>query len=245
MSRRTQAVLLLVVGAAVLRASTGELYLRYVKSGLRPLLIVGGIVLVITALMTLWHELTGRTADADGHGHPPGDGHGHGGTGSRAAWLLVVPLFGMLLITAPALGSYAATHDGTVTPVLTTVGTLPAGDPVRMRVVEYASRAAYGHSGTLAGRQVALTGFVATDPSGHPFLARMLLRCCAADAGPVKVGLTGQVPGGVKPDVWLEVTGRYSPTRVTDRINGGVIPYLDVTAWRVVAAPSRPYESPQ
>jgi uncharacterized repeat protein (TIGR03943 family) len=238
-SRRAQAVVLLLVGVAVLRASTGELYLRYVKSGLRPLLIIGGLVLMGTAVMTLWHEITGRASPDDS------DDHGHGGGGSRAAWLLVVPLFGMLLITAPALGSYAATHDGTVTPVLTKVGALPAGDPVRMRVVEYASRAAYGHGGTLVGRQVELTGFVATDSSGRPFLARMLLRCCAADAGPVKVGLTGQVPAGVKPDSWLEVTGRYSPTMATDRINGGVIPYLDVTAWRVVAAPSRPYESPQ
>jgi uncharacterized repeat protein (TIGR03943 family) len=233
-----QALVLLLVGVAVLRASAGDLYLRYVKSGLRPLLVAGGLVLVATAAMSLWHEVRGRAADQDGD-----DGHGHTHHhGSRAAWLLVFPVFGMLLIAPPALGSYAATHDGSVVQVLSVVKPLPAGDPVPMKVFEYAGRAAYGHGKGLSGRLVQLTGFLYTDGQGRQYLARMVLTCCAADAGPVKVALSGQVPADLKPDTWVQVTGRYDPRTMKDGINGAVIPYLEVTAVQPVQQPKNSYE---
>ncbi|MET0426462.1 MAG: TIGR03943 family protein [Actinoplanes sp.] len=56
MSRLTQAVLLLLFGGAILRASLTDLHLRYVKEGMRPFLIAAGLVLVIAAVMTLWHS---------------------------------------------------------------------------------------------------------------------------------------------------------------------------------------------
>jgi uncharacterized repeat protein (TIGR03943 family) len=236
-----QALVLLLVGVAVLRASAGDLYLRYVKSGLRPLLVAGGAVLVVAAAMSLWHELRGRAGDDnadDGHGH---DGHAHH-HGSKTAWLLLLPVFGMLLIAPPALGSYAAAHDGSTVQALTAIHPLPPGDPVRMRVFEYASRAAYSHGQGLVGREVKLTGFVYTDAAGRQYLARMVLTCCAADAGPAKVALAGSVPAGLKPDTWVDVTGRYDPRKTTDPINGATIPYLDVTAIHPVRAPNNTYE---
>ena len=42
MNRQAQAVVMLLVGGAVLRASLTDLYLRYVKQGLRPFLIAAG-----------------------------------------------------------------------------------------------------------------------------------------------------------------------------------------------------------
>jgi putative membrane protein len=235
-----QAVVLLLVGVAVLRASTGDLYLRYVKGGLRPLLLAGGAVLVLTAVMTLWHDLRGRADDHDHGGHDQG-GHDHA-HGSKAAWLLVLPVLGMLLIAPPALGSYAATHNGSAVQVLSVIHPLPPGDPVRMTVFQYASRAAYSHGAGLTGREVELTGFVYTDSHGQPYLARMVLTCCAADAGPAKVALTGAVPTGLKPDTWLEVTGRYDPKTQVDPVNGALVPYLNVTAVHPVTAPKDPYE---
>jgi uncharacterized membrane protein YcgQ (UPF0703/DUF1980 family) len=71
----------------------------------------------------------------------------------------------------------------------------------------------------------------------------MILTCCAADARPVKVGLTGQVPTDLKADTWLEVTGRYTAKSVKDQINGETIPYLDVVDLQQVTAPNEQYES--
>ena len=39
MNRQAQAVVMVLLGGAVLRISVGDLYLRYVKAGLRPFLL--------------------------------------------------------------------------------------------------------------------------------------------------------------------------------------------------------------
>jgi len=86
-NRQAQAVVLLLVGGAILRASVTDLYLRYVKEGLRPFLIAAGVLLVAAAAATLWYELRSRReADHD-------DGHGHAHGEPRVAWLLVLPVF--------------------------------------------------------------------------------------------------------------------------------------------------------
>jgi len=214
----------------VLRASLTDLYLRYVKQGLRPFLIAAGLLLVIAGVMTLWYEFRG-TKD-DGHSHP-----------LRAAWLLLMPALALLLVVPPALGSYAAGRTGTSLPPVSGFGPMPAGDPAKISVLEYASRAVHDHGRSLGERRVRMTGFLAQGADGQPYLARMTLTCCAADARPVKVALTGQVPTGLKPDTWLEVTGRYSGRSEKDPINGETIPYLDVLDYRQVRIPSEQYQS--
>jgi putative membrane protein len=52
-NRQAQGVVLFVVGGAVLWASLTDLYLRYVKAGLRPLLVVAGVVLIAAAIATV------------------------------------------------------------------------------------------------------------------------------------------------------------------------------------------------
>ena len=123
------------------------------------------------------------------------------------------------------------------------IAPLPAGNPVRLTVIDYADRAVYDHGRSLAGRTVTLTGFVAFDQAGAPYLVRMLLNCCAADAQPVKVGLTGGVPPVLQPDSWLEVTGTYTAEQAKDPVNGGAIPFVEVGQARPVPPPADPYES--
>jgi uncharacterized repeat protein (TIGR03943 family) len=238
MNRQAQAVVLLLVGGAILRASVTDLYLRYVKEGLRPFLIAAGVLLVAAAVATLWYELRpGRRADAhDGHD----DGHGH--AEPRVAWLLVLPVFALLLVAPPALGSYAANRAGTALQETSDFPPLPPGDPVTVSVVDYATRAVYDDGKSLAGRRVQVTGFVMVGDDGAPYLARMTLSCCAADARPVKIGLDGAVPTGLAADSWLEVVGRYTSRSTKDSVNDGVIPYLEVEEARQIAAPTNQYE---
>jgi putative membrane protein len=70
----------------------------------------------------------------------------------------------------------------------------------------------------------------------------MALSCCAADAQPVKVGLTGRVPPVLQPDSWLTVVGTYTPEHAEDPVNGRRIPYLDVSLATVVPVPHDPYD---
>ncbi|WP_329364412.1 TIGR03943 family putative permease subunit [Streptomyces sp. NBC_01483] len=258
MNRQAQAAVLFLVGAAVLHAGLTDLYLRYVKAGLRPLLLAAGVVLIVAALATVWYERRpAKTSKAElhtGHGngdgderedrHEDGDGHGHGHVHRepRVAWLLVLPLFALILVSPPALGSYSAMHAGTALQAPLAYPSLPATDPLPLGVVDYAGRAAYDHGRTLAHRRVAVTGFVALAKDGTPYLVRMALNCCAADAQPVKIGLTGHIPPVLQPDTWLQVTGTYTARQTKDPVNDGRIPFLDVIAAKPVPTPHDPYD---
>ncbi|MER7458861.1 TIGR03943 family protein [Micromonospora sp. NPDC126480] len=253
MNRQAQACIMILFGGAVLRASLTDLYLRYVKEGLRPFLIAASLLLIVTGVMTLWYELRPAAAapatdsGAQGPstdtapGHDDHDHHDH--HGPRVAWLLLLPVLGLLLVAPPALGSYAAGQAGTA---LTAdqdydYPPLPAGDPAKTSVLDYASRALFDKGQSLGGRRVLLTGFIAPGPAGEPILARMIMSCCAADGRPVKVGMTGNVPDGLDNDTWVEVTGRYSERVGRDPVNDEEIPYLDVESWRQVKQPANPY----
>ncbi|PBC65582.1 TIGR03943 family protein [Streptomyces sp. Tue6028] len=314
MNRQAQAAVLFLVGAAVLHAGATDLYLRYVKAGLRPMLLGAGVVLIAAAVATVWYEMRGRgapwrkgaraahgagyvheaghaesgqeraaadadrdgsrhgrtaadadgggsrhertaiDADADGHGHGNGngqtaqdsnghaDGHGHSHREPLVSWLLVLPLLALILVAPPALGSYSALRTGTALQKPLAYPPLGHRDPLPMSLVDYAGRAAYDHGRSLTGRHIRITGFVALDHAGTPYLVRMALNCCAADAQPVKIGLTGRIPPVLRPDGWLEVTGTYTGRRSKDPVNGGVIPFLDVSSAKPVQSPRDPYD---
>ncbi|MFI8305322.1 TIGR03943 family putative permease subunit [Streptomyces sp. NPDC085927] len=260
MNRQAQAALLFLLGATVLHAGLTDLHLRYVKAGLRPLLLLCGAVLVVTALATVWYEWReasgkrdrdgsgdgGEGGDGDGGESGDGDGGGHdhdrGHHEPRVSWLLALPVLALILVAPPALGSYSATHTGTALQKPLGFPELPAGGTLRLGVGEYAARAVYDDGRDLRDRPIEITGFVALDPSGVPYLVRISLNCCAADGLPVKIALTGEVPPVLQPDAWLEVTGTYSPRRTKDPVNDGPVPYFEVTSAKPVPTPNDPYD---
>lgn len=227
---QAQAALLFLLGATVLHAGLTDLHLRYVKAGLRPLLLLSGAVLIVTAAATVWYEWR----------RPPHPGESH--REPRVSWLLALPLFALILVAPPALGSYSATHTGTALQKPLGFPGLPARGPLRLGVGEYAARAVYDDGRHLSDRPISITGFVAMSGTGAPYLVRMGLNCCAADAQPVKIALTGEIPPVLRPDTWLEVTGTYTPRRTKDPVNDGPVPYFEVTRATPVPAPSDPYD---
>ena len=240
MNRQAQAVVMLLFGGAVVKASVTDMYLRYVKEGLRPFLVAAGALLIAAAVMTLWYELRGHAAE-------PGDddGHGHAHHEPRVGWLLILPVLGLLLVAPPALGSYAAGQSGTVLSAQNAGSDyppLPPGDPVPVGLLDYASRAAFDEGRSLAGRDVQLTGFVTPGPGGEPMLARIVLSCCAADGRPIKVGMTGDAPAGLAADTWVQVVGRYTARLAKDPVNSATVPYLEVRSWQEITPPKQRYE---
>lgn len=255
MNRQAQAVVMLLLGGAVVKASVTDMYLRYVKEGLRPFLIAAGIVLILAAVMTLFYDLRPRPAwPKHGTDRPrrhgedaehEGPGHG-GGTHHepRVGWLLILPVLGLLLVAPPALGSFAAGQAGTAlaNQQISDYPPLPKGDPAKITVLDYASRAVFDKGVSLGDRSVQLTGFLAAGPDGQPILARMILSCCAADGRPIKLGMDGNAPGGLAADTWVEVVGRYTDRTTTDTVNGETIPYITVETWRQIPPPRQQYE---
>ena len=113
MTRRDlEAVVLLLVGGALLKSGLDGGYVAYLRVGMRPFLLATGAVLAVVALLELArvveHE---RERERD---------HGHGG-GSRVGWLLAAPVLALLLLAPPPLGSEAAARSGTA------LGSAPAG----------------------------------------------------------------------------------------------------------------------
>jgi uncharacterized repeat protein (TIGR03943 family) len=247
LNRQAQAVVMLLLGGAVVRAGLTGLYLRYVKAGLRPLLIAAGVLLIVAAVMTLWYELrpAAPSADETHHHETDDDGHGHGRHEPRIGWLLMLPVLGLLLVVPPALGSFSAAQAGSVLSAPSSgsdYAALPAGDPVSVGLLDYASRAVFDGGKSLTGRDVKLTGFVAPGADGKPMLARIIMTCCAADARPVKVALSGDVPTGLPANAWVSIVGTYVPSSTRDPVNQAVVPYVAVRTWQQISAPDQPYE---
>lgn len=259
---RPQGVLLILCGAALLRiALFSELYLRYVKEGLRPYLVISGVALIVLGLVGMisrdedededkyghghGHEYEVQDEDAHeahaGHGQDTHAGHDHDHTRNpRIAWLLTAPALALLLFPPPALGSYSAGREEARVAAQGT-GTfpeLPAGDPVDLTLGAFASRAEWDTGASMKNRTVRLTGFVTRDDDGTWYIARLLVTCCAADAQALKVRIRdADAPAA---DVWVTVTGTWHPTGKPG--SDAARPVLDAASVKRVPAPSDPYE---
>ena len=349
MRKDAQAVLLLLIGGTLLKISFAGTYVRYVKAGQLPLLLIAGVVLIVIAGVTLWQVIRAPKAHAPvevsddasfedlapgqreplesvvfaepvevapklsalrdtpepvptlaslresapaetqhltyreftpgelvavpvhhrvGHDRAPRAGgvhepgarlpqrpapadddtdvvHGHAHGEPKIAWLLLLPALALLLFAPPALGSYQASRNGTALSAQANSDfpPLPEGDPVRISMLDYAGRAVFDQGRSLQGRRVTLSGFIIAGPNGQPYLARMIVTCCAADARPVKVGLAGDLPSSLKPDEWIEVEGSYVDRSDKDPVNAELVPFIQVSAIHDIAAPKQQYES--
>ncbi len=251
MSREAQGLLVTLLGSAVLRVSLTDVYLRYVKAGLRPYLLIAAVLLIAVGVVSLWRDTiarrpsseargtAGRTRAAGGeHEHDHAE-HDHA-RGPAVAWLLALPILAIFGVAPPALGAYSAGRSNAVIGKPETgFAPLPAGDPVETTLSDYAGRAVWDKGRSMAGRSMRLRGFVTTRREGGYYLTRMTIACCAADSRPVKVAVSG-ASGAFPADSWIEVTGRYTPG-----LDGGVgerIPRILVTGVREITPPREPYE---
>ncbi|MFF2194581.1 TIGR03943 family putative permease subunit [Streptomyces sp. NPDC058157] len=255
-----QPLLLVITGTGLLHTTVrSDVYLRYVKEGLRPYLVASGILLVALGLAGLGTELLRRLRqppedyteacdehdqdqdqDQDqGHGHDDGHGHEHGhGGATHVAWLLAVPALTLMFAAPPALGSYTASRDGAAARVEHSAykNPLPDAPVAPLALEEFIGRSVNG-PGTLRGREVRLLGFVSAgkDPDTW-YLNRLKLSCCAADARTLRV----EVHGAEAPDddSWVEVTGVWRGDRVTAE---NPVPAMKADAVKPVGQPLNPY----
>lgn len=238
MRRAGQNVSLLATGVALLWITiAGDEYLNYVRPGFRLLLI--GADAVLCALGG-----AGLVRDWRRHGEEPsGGGHDHGRC-PRVAWLILLPSIAIFAVAPSALGSFTASRAlSQAAPSVGAsrgFGALSSSGPARISLTEFTARAFQARSGhdTLTGRQVVLTGFAVPAGPDRWLLVRLRMTCCAADAVPMRIAITG-VPAPAA-DSWAQVTGTWSPAWA--RIHDVDTPRLDATAVRRIGKPSDSYE---
>ncbi|MFF0116977.1 TIGR03943 family putative permease subunit [Streptomyces prasinus] len=239
MRRPFQTALLVLSGVGLLRVSLfTDLYLRYVKEGMRPLLIASGALLILLGVADAVSYA--RRREGDEHADHDDGGHGHSHSGApRAAWLLFLPALSLLFYAPPALGAYTAsrqppqavTHEDDFDP-------LPAASPLPMTLSDFTRRVQQDRTQVIEGRTVLLTGFVTSGKGGDSwYLNRLLISCCAADAQSVKVRIhrTPAPPA----NTWVAVTGTWHPGGTLGTSSAPVA--LDARAVEKVTKPANAY----
>ena len=241
MTLGTQNMLVLFIGLLVIRLVVTKGHLSYVRPGLGVLLLIAGGVMTIVSGITLWTAAEGSLRRKEIH-----PGHGRG-----AGWLLLLPLFALMVVEPAPLGAYAAGFRSAQIPTVEANAEFPPLPPavegaVPLPLNHFAARALYGEREDLEDVPVRLTGFVASDPvvPGGFALTRFVVGCCAADAVPVQIFVHGSGPPPPA-DTWLEVDGIWQPPSEPippDRIQLAKV-HVTSLGMRVVEQPEQPYES--
>ncbi|WP_405875462.1 MULTISPECIES: TIGR03943 family putative permease subunit [unclassified Streptomyces] len=235
MKRHVQVLLLVLTGLGLLHAALfSDLYLRYVKEGLRPVLIASGVLLLLLGMAGAALD----RAEPEDHGHAHGHDHS---TVPRIAWLLFLPALSLLLHAPPALGAYtAARANNKAVQKEQRFDPLPATTPVPMTLTDFTARVQQDPEQAIKGRNVRMTGFVTPAGQGAGwYLTRIIFTCCAADSQSVKVRMYGTPV--LPANTWVAVTGTWHPRGTlgtksataaldihrTERINPPVNAYTD------------------
>lgn len=172
-------------------------------------------------------------------------------------WLvLLIPLVAASILSPAAL-SNSTLQNRQLDP--TTAGAIPMptwnstnpeatkaildSDPNQAAPVEVTDLITLSHSpsqvGAFDGRKVRVVGLF-NSQKGDPRLVRWIMWCCAADAQPASVLLTGNTKGDWKDEQWLEVTG----TAKFPSTLGHVVPEIEVDSIKPTSEPDEPYLSP-
>lgn len=241
MRRNVAGLVVVFVGAALVQLATSNTYLRYVKPGMRWMLLAAGVILVVLAVADVLAD-TRKKPGGEKHEHAD-DGHGHGHLLPRAAWLLVIPVFALLVVDPPALGADAAQRQSPVAakPVAPKGNSFlgestKGGPPVPLAVRDYAVWAVWEKE-SMKGRSFQLTGFVTPGKNGVWYVSRIGLTCCVADGTAFMVEARGQQ--APPKNQWVTVTGEWAePTKRAD----GDVAALTVTGVQTVTPPANQYE---
>lgn len=238
MKSTTQAVLLTLTGAVLLRLAMGDVYLRYVNTWMRWPLVACGVILILLSIGHLWGPGAQSEEDGDCEDEDEVEQHAHV---SSAAWLLFLPSIVVFLVAPPALGAYLAERNTSLVAEPTAgerkaaLTPLPATDPAPVSVTEFFVRARYDQGLTLVGRSVEMVGFVSLDGDGNWYVTRFGINCCAADATPTRVRAIGaEAPPR---DQWVRVVGVWVEGSGTKGV-----PAIDVSEVEHVQAPRVEYE---
>jgi uncharacterized repeat protein (TIGR03943 family) len=204
---QTRSLLLMVLGATAVWLWWSGQALNYVRPGLAPWVLAGGVIMGLLGLLPPLGLLGKETAAGQTSGH-----HQHRG---RVGWLLLVPVLVVMLVQPAALGSYAVSGRAAV-PGGGDGGFDPLAAPVRgavpMSMAEFVTRAVRDPAQSLAGVRVRLVGFVAPSEGkeGGYRLTRFVIFCCAADAEALQAVVRGDATPRAR-DQWLEVEGTWLP----------------------------------
>ena len=244
MNRDVQDTLLALLGATVLAIGITDVHLRYVKPSMQPLLIAAGAILLLVGLWDASRDRAEGTpataADAATDEDSAGAHVHHADHAPRSAWLLLLPVLVLSLVTPAALGSFSADRAPSRPPArVAAYPELPADrdGAVDLSLASYTARVAYDEQ-SLEDRRIRLSGFVSRQGDTWS-VTRIGLSCRAADGVPVRVRVVGGA-GAPPVDSWVEVTGTAAPLQSDG--DGSTTAGVVADDVRSIPAPANPYQ---
>jgi uncharacterized repeat protein (TIGR03943 family) len=168
--------------------------------------------------------------------------------------VLLIPLVAAATLSPDALSSTTLANRGLLNSTAGAVPLLSADDQQNVKAalsadpnqpvpVEVTDLITLSHSPaqmqSFVGRKVRSVGFV-VNQGGTPKLVRWIMWCCAADAQPASVQLTGNLSTPLKDNAWYEVDG----TAQFPSTLGQVVPRIEVDTIKPTEEPDEPYLSP-
>ncbi len=220
-TRDVGAVILVLVGGAILRISAGDTYLRYVKESLRPWLLVSGSVLVLLGLLSLvdvWRA--GAHPSAMPRGTPPATAEpsstrtstGTTDHGAPARRVAPAPAGARAVPRRPARARRLPGRTGAAVGGGTAADSefppLPSGRSGAGHPRDYAARAVWDDGRSLDGSTVALTGFVSAARAGGWYLTRLGAHLLRRRRHATKVTVV-DAPYDPPADTWVTLTGQW------------------------------------
>lgn len=231
MKREAQNLLLLVVGATLVKIALDGSYLRYVKASLQPYLLISGCVIVLLGAIAIARDIRAGRATPDPHSES-----------SRPYWMLLVPAAALLFLAPPALstGAIPATGPELVSATAPNRPLPPVTEDTPTMPLRELVQRAHRSPDTLRDRTITTAGFALPNESGTGFdLGQLAIACCAADGQLLILHLDGPLPAGLAEGDWLSVTGH-----IVSRASGPATPswptmILDTA--RPIAPPKNTY----
>jgi uncharacterized repeat protein (TIGR03943 family) len=117
MNREAQSIVVMLFGGLLVGITVSGRYTSYVKPGFGPLLMTGGIILLLIGLLSLAQTIVTevRRAKREATGgaleHDEVDAHGHSHQKSRAPWLMLAPVLLLMVVAPSALGADAVSRN--------------------------------------------------------------------------------------------------------------------------------------
>ena len=220
MNARVQSLALLTFAACLIRLACSDILLNYVRAGARPLVFGGALVV---ASVGLWRLLTPNGVEVPT---------------TRAAWLLLAPVFTVAIVSPPPLGVLTANQRSNVPRRPDdALAALPRTDPVQIKMSDLVVRSYWDHGRTLRGHTLRVVGFVSATTKTGFVMSRLVITCCAADAEPDRLEVTTAQPT-MPVGTWIEVTGGYADGSAF----GPYVPRVAASDVRQIKPPANPYD---
>lgn len=221
MLQRLPELTLALLGAAMLQAWASGRLMLLMAEAFHPLVLASGMVLLLVALLSL---VKGKPLPR-----------------RRPRAALVLAVVATLIIIFPPRPSFSLLGADRQTAFLEGLAAGFALPPEQRTLVDWARILRNSSDpGVFQGQAVKVEGFVLQRKGAPPSLARLVLRCCLADATPVELAVRWPEDGPEpREDQWLEVIGSMEVRQGPSGMEAVVIPQRI----RPIPRPKQPFSA--